>query len=169
MSDFATPWTIQSMEFSRPEYWSGWPFPSPGDLPNPWIEPSSPTLQTDWILYQLSHQGSPRTTPRALQRADLLQQRRLQARPTAPSLCRPLVADGRHGAGPLAGPPCLPLGTSEAGEPDTRSHLQPGRGGLRAQDAGGGAPRTRGAGPALCAQAPLRPPLRGPQSGGAPA
>ena len=104
------------------------------------------------ILYQLSHQGSPRTPPRALQRADLLQQRRLQARPTAPSLCRPLVADGRHSAGPLAGPPRLPLGTSEAGEPDARSHLQPGRGGLRAQDAGGGAPRTRGAGPALCAQ-----------------
>ena len=32
---FATPGTIQSMEFSRPEYWSGEPFPSPGDLPNP--------------------------------------------------------------------------------------------------------------------------------------
>ena len=31
---FATPWTIQSMEFSRPEYWSGYPFPSPGDVPN---------------------------------------------------------------------------------------------------------------------------------------
>ena len=33
----ATPWTIQSMEFSRPEYWSGQPFPSPGDLPSPGI------------------------------------------------------------------------------------------------------------------------------------
>ena len=43
----------------RPEYWSGWPFPSPGDLPNPGIEPRSPTLQEDF--YQLSHQGSPRT------------------------------------------------------------------------------------------------------------
>ena len=31
------PWTLQSMEFSRPEYWSGWPFPSLGDLPNPGI------------------------------------------------------------------------------------------------------------------------------------
>ena len=41
MSDSATPWTIQSMEFSRPEYWSGLPFPSPGDLPNSGIEPSS--------------------------------------------------------------------------------------------------------------------------------
>ena len=44
---FATPWTIQSMEFSRPEYWSGQSFPSPGDLPNPWIKPRSPTLQAD--------------------------------------------------------------------------------------------------------------------------
>ena len=44
---FATPWAIQSMEFSRPEYWSGQPFPSPGDLPNPGIEPRSPALQAD--------------------------------------------------------------------------------------------------------------------------
>ena len=44
---FATPWTIQSMEFSRPEHWSGWPFPSPGDLPNPGMEPRSPALQVD--------------------------------------------------------------------------------------------------------------------------
>ena len=44
---FATPWTIQPREFSRPEYWSGWPFPSPGDLPNPGIEPRSPTLRVD--------------------------------------------------------------------------------------------------------------------------
>ena len=46
---FATLWTIvhqapQSMEFSRQEYWSGLPFPSPGDLPNPGIEPRSPAL-----------------------------------------------------------------------------------------------------------------------------
>jgi len=43
---FATPWTAAhqaplSMEFSREEYWSGLPFPSPGDLPNPGIEPVS--------------------------------------------------------------------------------------------------------------------------------
>ena len=44
---FATPWTIQSMEFSRPEYWNGQPFPSPGHLPNPGIEPRSPALQAD--------------------------------------------------------------------------------------------------------------------------
>ena len=52
-----TPWTVAcqallSMEFSRQEYWSGLPFPFPGDLPNPGIKPSSPALQ---ILYP----GSP--------------------------------------------------------------------------------------------------------------
>ena len=36
-----------SMEFSRQEHWSGLPFPSPGDLPDPWIKPGSPTLQAD--------------------------------------------------------------------------------------------------------------------------
>ena len=46
-----TPWTAVrqaslSMGFSRQEYWSGLAFPSPGDLPNPWIEPRSPALQT---------------------------------------------------------------------------------------------------------------------------
>ena len=49
---FATPWTVAhqpppSMRFSRQEYWSGLPFPSPGDLPNPGIEPRSPALQAD--------------------------------------------------------------------------------------------------------------------------
>ena len=52
MYDSATPWTVAyqvppSMEFSRQEYWSGLPFPSPGDLPNPGIEPRSPALQAD--------------------------------------------------------------------------------------------------------------------------
>ena len=42
---FATPWTTQPMEFSRAGYWSGSPFPSPGDLPNPGIKPRSPVLQ----------------------------------------------------------------------------------------------------------------------------
>ena len=41
------PWTIQSMEFSRPEYWSVYPFPCPGNLPDPGIEPRSPALQAD--------------------------------------------------------------------------------------------------------------------------
>ena len=38
---------IQFMGFSRPEYWSGEPFPSPGHLPNPGIKPRSPALQAD--------------------------------------------------------------------------------------------------------------------------
>jgi len=37
------------MGFPRQEYWSGLPFPSPGDLLNPRIKPGSPTLQTDWL------------------------------------------------------------------------------------------------------------------------
>ena len=49
---FATPWTVAyqvppSMGFSRQECWSGLPFPSPGDLPDPGIEPVSPALQAD--------------------------------------------------------------------------------------------------------------------------
>ena len=38
-----------AMEFSGPEYWSGWLFPSPGDLPNPGSEPRSPILQADYL------------------------------------------------------------------------------------------------------------------------
>ena len=45
------------MEFSRQEYWSGLPFSSPGDLPNPGIEPGVPALPSGSL--PLSHQGSP--------------------------------------------------------------------------------------------------------------
>ena len=56
---FVTSWTIQSMEFSRPEYWSGRPFPSPGDLPNPGLPHCRQTLyqrvtreaQYHWTMY----------------------------------------------------------------------------------------------------------------------
>ena len=52
VSDSATPWTEThqaplSMEFSRQEYWSGLPFPPPGDLPDPGIEHRSPALQAE--------------------------------------------------------------------------------------------------------------------------
>ena len=63
MSDsFATPWTVArhsplSVGFPRQEYWSGLPFPLPGGLPDPRIEPASPALQVNSLL--LSHQGSP--------------------------------------------------------------------------------------------------------------
>ena len=49
-----------SMEFSSPEYWSGYPFPYPGDLPNPGIEPRSPALQTDSLPAE--PQGKPKNT-----------------------------------------------------------------------------------------------------------
>ena len=54
---FATPWTVafqapQSMRFSRQEYWSGLPFPSPGDLPDPGTKPRSPELQADALTYE---------------------------------------------------------------------------------------------------------------------
>ena len=66
---FATPWTVAyqaplSMGFSRQQYWSGLPFLSPRDLPNPGIEPGSPALQTDALpseppgksnLFQVDH------------------------------------------------------------------------------------------------------------------
>ena len=56
---FATPWTVAhqaplSMGFSRQEYWSGLPFPSPGDLPNPGLP------HCRQILNCLSHQGQPK-------------------------------------------------------------------------------------------------------------
>ena len=54
----APPWTVAcqaplSMGFSRQEYWSELPFPSPGDLPNPGIEPGSPALQADSLPTEL--------------------------------------------------------------------------------------------------------------------
>ena len=53
---FATPWTCQaslSMGFSRQEYWNGLPFPYPGDLPDPGIEPRSPAPQADSLPSEL--------------------------------------------------------------------------------------------------------------------
>ena len=60
---FVTPWTVTcqaplSMEFSRPGYWNGLPFPSPGDLPNPGIKPMSRTLQVDSLPAE--PQGKPK-------------------------------------------------------------------------------------------------------------
>ena len=61
---FVIPWTAVcqaslSKGFSRQEYWSVLPFPSPGDRPNPGTEPTSPALQEDSLL--LRHLGSPMT------------------------------------------------------------------------------------------------------------
>ena len=48
------------MEFSRPEYWSGWPFPSPRYLANPGIKPRSPALQADSLPAE--PEGKPKNT-----------------------------------------------------------------------------------------------------------
>ena len=68
------PWTVAcqvplSMGFSRQEYWSGLPFPSPGDLPDPGIKPRSPALQADdlppelWGKPQSRHPPPPLSPP----------------------------------------------------------------------------------------------------------
>ena len=67
---FATPWTAArqaplSVGFSRQEDWSGLPFPSPGDLPNPGIELGSPTLQADALPSE--PQGKPYNTKKHIQ------------------------------------------------------------------------------------------------------
>ena len=60
----ATPCTVAcqaplSVGFSRQEYWSGLPFPLPGDLPKPWIEPGSPALQTCSLPTELQEKPKP--------------------------------------------------------------------------------------------------------------
>ena len=67
---FVTPWTIAlqaplSMGFPRQEYWSSLPFPSPGDLPDPGIEPRSPALQADSLLTEPP--GKPNIYNKAMQ------------------------------------------------------------------------------------------------------
>jgi len=63
-----TLWTVAhqaplSMGFSRQEYWSGLPFPSPGDLPDPGIKPRSPALQADTLTSEpRGKPGTPKST-----------------------------------------------------------------------------------------------------------
>ena len=62
-NSFATPWAIAcqaslSMGFPRQEYWTGMPFPSPGDLPDPGIEAGSPVLQGDSLPSEPPGKGS---------------------------------------------------------------------------------------------------------------
>ena len=81
---FATPWTVArqaslSMGFSRQEYWSGLPFPSPGDLPNPGIEARSPALQADSL--------PPEPQGRSLNNQVHFWKSRLVSTRTSPSTC----------------------------------------------------------------------------------
>ena len=62
---FVTPQTVAyqaslSMGFSRQEFWSGLPFPSPGDLPNPGIEPGSPSLEADALTSEPPGEALPK-------------------------------------------------------------------------------------------------------------
>ena len=81
---FASPWTAAyqaplSMWFSRQEYWSGLPFPSPADLPHPGIKPR--LLHWRQILYCLSHQGSPKNKQQVVMKGKFTQ--------SCPTLCDP--------------------------------------------------------------------------------
>ena len=80
VSDSVSPWSVWSMEFSRPEYWSRQLFPSPGDLPNPGVKPGSPTLQADSLLAEPS--GKPQWL---LSELDSLQRNSCPALPLHPS------------------------------------------------------------------------------------
>ena len=69
---FVTPWNVAlqaplSMEFSNQEYWSGLPFPSTGDLPDPRIEPGSPALQADSLLSEAPGSGTGAMCAKSLQ------------------------------------------------------------------------------------------------------
>ena len=79
-----TPWIVAcqpplSMEFSRQEYWSGLPFPSPGGLPNPGIKPDLPALQAD------SLPSEPREKPE-FSKTDLKMESQCSKRKTAQKL-----------------------------------------------------------------------------------
>ena len=69
---FVPPWTVAHqtplfMEFSRQEYWSGLPFPSPGDLPNSGIEPGSPALVGGFFTTSATWEARWETSARPLQ------------------------------------------------------------------------------------------------------
>ena len=92
---FATLWTVayqapQSMEFFRQEYWSELPFPSPGDLLDPGIEPRSPALQADALPSEPP--GKPSSSPRAADLSKiLLQTCRIMIEPQCKSKHSPTV------------------------------------------------------------------------------
>ena len=101
---FATPWTVACqappfMGLSRQEYWSGLPFPSPGDLPDPGIEPGAPALEADTLPSEPPGKSS-------ISMSILFQQRR-RWHPT------PVLLPGKsHGWRNLVG--CSPWGRKEA-------------------------------------------------------
>ena len=76
VSNSVSPWTVAhqaplSIGFSRQEYWSGLPFPSPEDLPDPGIEPGSPALEAD--SFPSKPPGKPRLKARPSQKQGSLE------------------------------------------------------------------------------------------------
>ena len=89
------PWAVahqapQSVGFSRQEYWSGLPFPSPGDLPVPGIEARSPALQADSSPSEIP--GKPKRRTRGSQRAERGDEGERQVLPE----CLHLALPGSH-------------------------------------------------------------------------
>ena len=102
---FATPWTVAhqappSMGFSRQEYWSGLPFPSPGDLPDPGIKPRSPALEADALTSEPP--GKPIVWPQVNNREGT------QPRPSAENRIKDLLGT----APPIRTRPSFPLSQS---------------------------------------------------------
>ena len=95
---FATLWTVahqapSSMGFSRQEYWSGLPFPSPGDLPDPGIEPGSPTLQADALITEPP--GKLKDIQIYLYRHTWMFKSSTQIQPRKPDICANSHKDGQ--------------------------------------------------------------------------
>ena len=108
---FATSWTVAcqaplSMGFSRQDYWSVWPFPPPGDLPNPGIEPGSLALQADSLPSESSGKA-PRHQPH----------RRLRASKCIVNLRMKFITDSHPGA-------CKVINTQDLGrEPGKKKYF----------------------------------------------
>ena len=92
------------MEFSRPEYWSGQPFPSPGDLPNPGIKPRIPALQEDslpaeppgkaFLLRATSHQSHETKEVTSHQMTTWASGREVERVSTGPGVCPSVFREG---------------------------------------------------------------------------
>ena len=96
---FLTPWTVAhqaplSMGFSRQEYWKGLPFPSPGDLPNPGIEPAAlmPPASADGFFTTSAPPGKPSYSPSR----NLTQEEQVEDPPTSLWMGKPGVRSEKN-------------------------------------------------------------------------
>ena len=101
---FATPWTEASqappsMGFSRQEYWTGLPFPSPEDLPNSGIEPGSPALQADALPSKPP--GKPSLKLSLIKSINYTAAAAAKSLQSCPTLCNPI--DGSPPGSPVPG------------------------------------------------------------------